>query len=646
MTMTKLRILAGVPAPSVPRDPDLTTVFEAPGLVIQASQVVSILRGPDGSVLIVAGDIVGRREASGEIRPLDAGLTELRSLADQGVRRVPRELEGRYVIVAARSDGSADVVTDRYAQVDVYLERVGNGTILASDLELLPFHGRTVAYDPAAFVHTMTVFAWRPPKRHTLYQGVSRLGVGQVVRIDPAGVRVEETPFEPAAAGAYGPRELEEYAEIFLEAVRARGSVHGNAVYLSSGWDSTALLACLVKIFGARKVRGVIGRMQYSAQSGVINQFEIDRAQAVAAYFKVPLEIVEFDYRTGGPALFEAVRPHLRRHHLFGLGALNHWKLAEHVARTTNGQEAVFAGEISDGVHNLGFSQFFTIFHPSLEFREYSDKMASYLFGPSFFSRFQRDGTTDDVIYHWLRDRCGNATFDAPAADGVSRARQILSSFFLRANRLPLWSVRNSRMLTPAGCDRYLSEMEATYLQTAAERVTPETWYSWIIHLYNSFHWQGSTVSTLAMTAAAHGLPMQLPFWDTRLHDFLSAMPESWGRGLDLNPTKYPLKWMLRNRIDYPMHLQVGPHSYLYDVNPRFSLAAETIYRSSLAPFLRESLSRRPYRTFLSPDTFDLRHIDSVVDRYLKADALEGAELNDLAFVSFVSAVGCYGDEQ
>ena len=35
------------------------------------------------------------------------------------------------------------------------------------------------------------------------------------------------------------------------------------------------------------------------------------------------------------------------------------------------------AGEISDGVHNFGFSQFLTIFHPSLEFREYADKMAS-----------------------------------------------------------------------------------------------------------------------------------------------------------------------------------------------------------------------------------------------------------------------------
>ena len=39
----------------------------------------------------------------------------------------------------------------------------------------------------------------------------------------------------------------------------------------------------------------------------------------------------------------------------------------------------------------------------------------------------------------------------------------------------------------------------------------------------------------------------KLPFWDNRIQSFLSAMPESWGRGLELKPTKYPLKWTLQN---------------------------------------------------------------------------------------------------
>ena len=59
-------------------------------------------------------------------------------------------------------------------------------------------------------------------------------------------------------------------------------------------------------------------------------------------------------------------------------------ELGNYVASNSNG-EAVFSGEISDGAHNFGFSQMLTVLeHPVHEFREYSDKMASYLFGPTF----------------------------------------------------------------------------------------------------------------------------------------------------------------------------------------------------------------------------------------------------------------------
>ena len=57
-------------------------------------------------------------------------------------------------------------------------------------------------------------------------------------------------------------------------------------------------------------------------------------------------------------------------------------------------------------------------------------------------------------------------------------------------------------------------------------------------------------------------------------------MSENWGRGLDLNPTKYPLKCMLKNDVDYPLHLQVGPHSYLYDIDPDWNVISELLSNS------------------------------------------------------------------
>jgi hypothetical protein len=34
--------------------------------------------------------------------------------------------------------------------------------------------------------------------------------------------------------------------------------------------------------------------------------------------------------------------------------------------------------------------------------------------------------------------------------------------------------------------------METAYLAPAASAMTADTLYSWYLHLYNSFHWQGS----------------------------------------------------------------------------------------------------------------------------------------------------------
>ena len=102
----------------------------------------------------------------------------------------------------------------------------------------------------------------------------------------------------------------------------------------------------------------------------------------------------------------------------------------------------MFCGEISDGVHNFGFSQYATIFHPVLDFREYSDKMASYLYGPTFLSSFEKNTFEEDVIYNLLKSRTGETIFDdLKVGENVKIRKQILASFFfeIKGYLLFLW---------------------------------------------------------------------------------------------------------------------------------------------------------------------------------------------------------------
>ena len=315
--------------------------------------------------------------------------------------------------------------------------------------------------------------------------------------------------------------------------------------------------------------------------------------------------------------------------------------LASYVSKHSNG-ESIFSGEISDGVHNFGFAQFATILdHPVYDFREYSDKMANYIFGPTFLKSIWEGTYKDDFVFNVLKQRLENRTFDEPSGTPENLSCQLLSSFFLRDNRFPFWSLDNSNILTKQGREFYSNEMEASYIQEPAHQVTPETLYSWYIHLYNSFHWQGGTVATLPITADVHGLEMCLPFRDTRIQNFLSAMPESWGRGLELKPTKYPLKWMLENYIDYPLHLQVGPHSYLYDIDPEFHHEKEWIYHSAFNAQYKEIVKKRKYQEILSSEIFNLEYYDQIVSNYLENEIVH-SESADLGNLIFLSAMGWF----
>ena len=376
-----------------------------------------------------------------------------------------------------------------------------------------------------------------------------------------------------------------------------------------------------------------------------MNEFEIKRAQQLADYFSVPLDILDVDYtKSDFVGFWKEIAPSLKANHLYATVNFNHMKFAQHVAKNAASSHAVFNGDISDGVHNLGFAQNATILgHPDLGFREYSDKMASYLFSPSFFKRILKGDYNDDLIYNFLRSRMPKTQFDdVVSMSQKERKENFASSFYLFQQRVPFISLKNSNMLTGHGMSDYATTMCNTYFQEFVDQVTPETLYAWMIHLYNSFHWQGATVRGRMHAADYFGLDVSMPFWDSRLHEFLSAMPESWGRGLDLNQTKYPLKWTLKNEVDYPMHLQVGPHSYLYDVDPGWSVNSDIIYGSSGNAYFKELVKDYQFEEVLKETHFNLDYIRQLADDYVNDVHVSGQQLADLKNLISLSVVGWY----
>lgn len=629
------RIISGNSIDNLDKINDLQTVYSGNKIRVEAASNQIMQKKQDERLLIILGEVYGYQSPSSKLNIITNIFSYLGASKKTELQEKLYMLEGRFAVVEILDSGETTIFLDKYAKLDIFYKKHENMVIAGTRLNFLgPI--ATNGYNQEALIHTLTYYGSRPPKKHTFYNDVKRIGVGQNLKLICNNFYLDERVHTPHKISEYTKRENDEYVDYFLNRLETTGSHEGNVVFLSSGWDSTSILAGLIHIFGKRKVSAIIGRMKLSDRSGVCNKFEIERAQKIAAYYDIPIEIVDFEYLDSGPEFLEQHRNTLKQHQLYSLTALSHSRLCWKASEIAKGK-AVFAGEISDGAHNLGFSQYATIFHKDYEFRQYSDKMASYLFGPTFYESFLNGNYKDDLIYTLLGGLKGNISID-----DAHTSKDILISFFLRNGRYPGWSLENVPGITKYGADTYTNEFYEQYLKTASSTLDKSNLYSWYLHLYNSFHWQGSTVSTLPLFAKEYSVKMDLPFWDANIQNFLSEMPENWGRGLDLKPTKYPLKWMLENRLDYPMHLQTGPHSYTYDVDHSFNHAVEVFYHSKMKEVFQDSLKDRAYHDLLSKDYFNLDYYDSLVDMYLNNQEMDLNKFNDLIPLIYLSYIGWY----
>lgn len=541
-----------------------------------------------------------------------------------------KDVEGRYVVIKADDKGNIAIWADKYSRRDVYYSHSSN-VIMASSITLFDDLDWTESPDHVALAHSLTIYGSRPAKEQTFNSKISRLGLGETLNINNENkLSLNSVAMDIFPTNySFGRRELAQYKDMFFDAIKSRGSEDGNLVFLSSGWDSTAITAVLVHVFGKNKVRGIIGKMRYSSEVGGENKFEIEKAQKFAEYFGIKLHETTFDYTQNTDDLIIEAKKILKPHNCNNMTGLNHINLYKKATEISNGDEVVFAGEISDGAHNLGFSQYTTIFHPSShDFREYSDKMASYLFGPSFLKVLMSEEQDKDPIWNQFKAMNSDLKF-ADVLFGEDLTLQFLSSFFLRQTRMPLMSPENIKILTHEGLKRYLAVTEKKYLKPMVNKDALNTLYSTYLKLYHNFHWQGGTVATLEICSDYFGLDFEMPFLDGGILDLLEQMPEHYGRGLDFKPTKYPLKHMLENHVDYPMEFQTGPHSYLYDINPDFNHSAELVYRSDLTKHLKEGLCNRQFIGNLDPNIVNFSYIDDLIKKYLRGEEVRGFELND-----------------
>ncbi len=542
-------------------------------------------------------------------------------------------LDGKFLIIKILDNKKIKILTDYYKRYEIFYFKKKE-ILISSSLE--PFIKKKSIIkriNNNSISHSLSIYGNRPFKEDTIYSNIQRGSFNQTIILDNNKLFVKNKKFVPLDIYEnFGKNEIDNYSSAFLNSLKFKSHKFLNVIYLSSGWDSTSILAGLIKLGKRNSIRCVIGNMKYSKKL-IANKFEIERAKKICKYFKIKLYITDFDYfrlnKTNDTDLFRF----LHNNQLASITSINHWYLAKYVKSKFGTNCSVFCGEISDGAHNLGFSQYVSIYHPaSYNFREYSDKMNSYLFGPTFLSYvYSNQDTNNDPVFNLFKNLNKGLEFEKIPKNKKKINTLFLLSFFLRPSRLPFVKNNSLNFLTNEGKKKYENSiLNKEIFKFSIKNLKPKNIYSTLLNLYNVFHWQGSTVISFEKTCDYHGLTGHLPFLDRKIIKILSIMPERFGRGLDFENTKMPLKNMLKNKMDYPFHLQSGPHSYLYDIDRSFNHNIELMYNSAFKKIFLKKIKKKKFIKILDKRYFNLNYINYISSKYLNKQKVSGQEINDL----------------
>lgn len=462
------------------------------------------------------------------------------------------------------------------------------------------------------------------PIAETLYEGISRLGSDETIVIENDGARHERCSRDVNIC-EYDHSDIDRYESLIKDSVHSRASTNDNIVMNSGGWDSTALIYLLTEHLGKDRVRSIVFDIRLTDGQS-FNIYEVDKVQRVSRHFGIKPETCVVDYANNSAIdAWERALPTLRNNHTYFW--LHHMKLAEQIASGANVGASVFSGEASDSVHNFGFSQFVSVNYENMALREYADKAKSYLYGPTFLRSIVNGTSNNDEVFRFFRNYYGQERVDDPSAmNGDEKLYRYLEALVFSYPRVPFARWQNGTVAKEKLQKTFSGHIRDKYFSRSVREMTSRNLYYHLLQTYRNFHFKSAQMEIANVALSSHGLSCKIPFLDSRILEYMYAMPENWGRGLELRTTKYPLRYLATERWHMPLHIleEAGPHSYIAEDDKKWTYSGgqwtiycEILFKSVFSSYFRDLLKNVKVEDVFDEQYFDVTHIKTVLTDYV-----------------------------
>lgn len=545
--------------------------IETPSWKVEYDQSSPVFKSDNGTTVVVEGDLYYHVTGTGKsvcFGSNDDICGLLKHVYDSvGEKDFPESVEGIYNVAVI--DEEKDVILvfgDAFNRLNLFYCLDDRCRIISTEFRDVLSGFDTIDYDPAVFCCLMIL--GYPPLKHTPYSGLRRLAIGERLLLQNGKIHLMKADVRSLDSVEMDETNLNQYADILENSILSRSSQSENWVMVSAGWDSTIILGVLRKYFDAANVRPIILAMKL-ADGRYYNPYEIDKAMEIGKHYNVPVEVTTIDY--GGvelPRIWEDASQSRRSDFVYTY--LPTFQIIANVIQEKGKPDAaVFVGSFADGLHNFGFSQYISLPYLSYDFREYADKIRSYLYSPSFLKKVFNNTFEDDFAYKLFKWHHPKVEFvDVSSMSRNERIFEYLLSFVMSNSRLPFACIANDSIFSSEARVRFKEWLYENYFKDVVEQINCQNMYFWLIWLYQHFHLQGSEKGAMNASYRGYGKRPRWPYYDLRLVEFLQMMPENWGRGLEWRPIKYPLKHYGCERLRIPLEIVKSTfHSYISETD-------------------------------------------------------------------------------
>jgi hypothetical protein len=565
------------------------------------------------------------------------------------IENIQNALDGKFIIIRLKNN-FLEIFTDKNGRQDLYYSKSKKGIIISDVIKKYFFQNEISKnykkFDQFALACMLVNYGTYTPKKNTIYKNVKRLGIYECILYNfntnsyliKYLLRSREKIIDDKKI------DLKDYHKLFQHSLKFRLSNSMNWIFMSSGWDSSSILAVLSKIVNYKKITAVIGQFRYCKKDGYCNLFEVEKAKAICEHFKVKLKIIKVDWLSKNfQKNFEKYKSQSKSNHLYATISYNFFRISEFIKKNSSSSDIVFNGDYSDGIHNFGHSQYATMLsYNDLGFREYVDKMHSYCFGPSFYKIAKKDKIFDDAVFKSILNLKNISNTNIVKKKYKNKEDfnfDFFGPLFLNNYRLPFTKIGN-KIFKTRGENFFKSTLKENYFNTLIN-INSDTIYDGILEIYNNFHWQSSTVRQLNLASEFFNVTGTSPFSDINFIRYVTTLSENYGRGLNLNPTKFPLKNMLKKYYNYPDYLQTGPHSYLYDVTPNWNVNREILFKTQARKILLNKKKVDNFISILDPKYFNIDYIKKNLN-YFNNKQSEKTDLLLLINIMGIVNIGWY----